>query len=749
MIHSFIRLPESSFLADSYTALRGHFAAPAGGTATLRLVGASWYQVWLDGQWLTEGPYRFVPERPEYEALELSLEPGNHVLSVALNFHGVETRLLQKSDPFLMAELILPDGSSLPISWKARPLEGFRPAVRRINPQLAWCEWCDTRSDPENWQAREFDDGAWSDLGLKREDRPLAPVQLERVRQIPRVPTLLAEGVWTELFGYETDDPPMRFLLRDLAPRDLPPQGVWRRYDLGRVRLSRPRITLDLPPGTVVEMAYAEDLHRGRVAPVINISLGASCNLDHYVSRGGAQEFGPLAPRGGRYLEVHVRAEARSVRWIDALALERCYYGEAQSSFHCSDPLLNEIWSVGHATFRACCEDALTDNPTRERGQWTGDVCSVGMNIAAACYGDLRLLRRGLLQSAQSAKDSGLVAGLCPGGAVYLGSYAAQWVTACVEYHQLTGDVSLLTECLPCAERNLAAFDPFLAEDGLRDGIDWPFIDWGFLKEEGAINLPMNLHLLAAFRSFRTWCGLLGDGRREKEAAEKTERLETILKSHVAVRLQDGFVRLGYHGAALALAANIIPQDRREEGIRYLKAHILDCFPNNPLAPRLSDPDANNSRLITPYFAHYAFKVLIEAGEIGFVLDQYRHCWGWMLQQEPGTLLEVFDTRWSHCHQWSGCPTWQLSRYVLGLWPRRDQGDNAYEFCLRTGNLGMAEGTLPITGTDQGIRIRWERKDAAVEYRVASPTPIEINGVPGMEIPVHIHGEWSARIESA
>ncbi|MFA7343826.1 MAG: hypothetical protein WC003_05935 [Terrimicrobiaceae bacterium] len=71
----------------------------------------------------------------------------------------------------------------------------------------------------------------------------------------------------------------------------------------------------------------------------------------------------------------------------------------------------------------------------------------------------------------------------------------------------------------PRGGRNLAAFDPFLAEDGLRDGIDWPFIDWGFLKEEGAI-------------------------------------------------------------------------------IRYLKAHILDCFPNNPLAPRLSDPDANNSRLI-------------------------------------------------------------------------------------------------------------------------------------------------------
>src|SRR2546429_9850643 len=85
--------------------------------------------------------------------------------------------------------------------------------------------------------------------------------------------------------------------------------------------------------------------------------------------------------------------------------------------------------SLGVATLRACTEDAVIDNPTRERGQWTGDVL-LSMYIAAAAYGDLRLFRRGIQQSAYCAREDGLVAGLCPGGPAYLSTYSARLVTS-------------------------------------------------------------------------------------------------------------------------------------------------------------------------------------------------------------------------------------------------------------------------------------------------------------------------------
>ena len=67
----------------------------------------------------------------------------------------------------------------------------------------------------------------------------------------------------------------------------------------------------------------------------------------------------------------------------------------------CSKRRLNTIWNTGIETYKACSEDALIDNPTRERGQWLGDVGIVGMEIGAVGFSDIGIVRRGLVQSAQ------------------------------------------------------------------------------------------------------------------------------------------------------------------------------------------------------------------------------------------------------------------------------------------------------------------------------------------------------------
>jgi hypothetical protein len=90
------------------------------------------------------------------------------------------------------------------------------------------------------------------------------------------------------------------------------------------------------------------------------------------------------------------------------------------------DALLDRISSVVVETHRACAE--VIASPTSERGQWAGDVVSVGMDIAGVAFSDLRLCRRGLLQYAHCARPDGLVSGMYPGGDIYISMYAAQWV---------------------------------------------------------------------------------------------------------------------------------------------------------------------------------------------------------------------------------------------------------------------------------------------------------------------------------
>jgi alpha-L-rhamnosidase len=345
---------------EYYVAFRGEFQLPAAGEVTFRIFGATWFTGWIDDRYFCEGPARFPAAFPEYQTYVENLGAGRHVLAVQVRFLGAPTRSLMPINPFL-ACVALASGKEVALRWKCQRLAGYVPAVRFINFMLGYVEWCDTREVPE-WRPPAFDDAKWiAPVAVQRPLGPLKPLPSANTRAIPHEIKLLAAGDFVETFGYDRDDPPARFFLRDLAPALLPPQGIWRRYDLGRVRLMRPRFELELPAGTVVEFAYSESLVSGRVNPWITLSTSTSCNLDHYVARGGRQEFFPLTPRGGRFLELHIFAPATLVKFHRESVLERVYYGEAAGALRTGDPLLDKIWSVGVETHRACAEDALTE----------------------------------------------------------------------------------------------------------------------------------------------------------------------------------------------------------------------------------------------------------------------------------------------------------------------------------------------------------------------------------------------------
>lgn len=433
----------------------------------------------------------------------------------------------------------------------------------------------------------------------------------------------------------------------------------------------------------------------------------------------------PFTPKGGRFLEVHIKSD-QPVKFLKEGFLERTYFAEPIGTFECGDPLLNRIWRTGVETVRACSEDAFVDCPTRERGQWTGDVASVATDIAAVAYSDLALSRRALVQAAQAARSDGLVAGVGPGDPGYLSTYAAQWVTACMHYWELTGDKSLLQELLPAARRNLGAFLAQFSKEGVSDNLGWAFVDWGYVRNSGPSDMALNMHWLRAVRDMARW-----EQEFDHDAARQTSHIVHDLTVTIERWLKDqiarpgGWSNVGYHRAALALLTDLVEPDQKKACIEYIKSHLLRCFPNDPTAPRLSDPSVSNDRIMTPFFAHFSFSALLEAGEIDFVLGQYRKCWGWALGGGRTTWLEVFDTRWSHCHEWSGAPTWQLSRYVLGLQPRLDLSPNTYELNIQPGSLKSVSGIVP-TPDGNAIRVSWKRQGNTIKLTIDSPDAITV-----------------------
>ena len=297
---------------DSHVAYRGTFNLDEPAEVEFRLLGASWFTAWIDGELLAEGPLRFTKAYPEWDDAGVALPAGRHVLALQAQYHGVDTGLMKSIPPFVACDAEV-GGKPVEIAWKCLRLDAYASQIRRTSPIFGWAEFCDTRKLPLGWLQQEFDEGAWEDAapcdpGI---GEPAAP-RIASVRRCPIELRHAAEGRFSEEFGYEDSDPPVRFFLRDLKPETHDPQGVWRRYDLGLTRLGRPRFKLDLPEGAVVEFGYSEILRHGRVGPWMTLA-GSSCYIDRYTARGGVQEFMPMTPKGLRYLEIHVCAEPTKV----------------------------------------------------------------------------------------------------------------------------------------------------------------------------------------------------------------------------------------------------------------------------------------------------------------------------------------------------------------------------------------------------------------------------------------------------
>ncbi|QRW21252.1 alpha-L-rhamnosidase [Rhizoctonia solani] len=84
-----------------------------------------------------------------------------------------------------------------------------------------------------------------------------------------------------------------------------------------------------------------------------------------------------------------------------------------------------------------------------------------------------------------------------------------------------------------------------------------------------------------------------------------------------------------------------------------------------------------------------------------------------------GTTGEPYIPNYSsQAHGWGSAPTWQLSRYVLGVSPAVP-GYSTWSFAPRTANLKYANGRVPTPwGT---IVASWETTGSGIDMRISAP----------------------------
>ncbi|RKY74549.1 MAG: hypothetical protein DRQ14_01630 [Candidatus Latescibacterota bacterium] len=230
--------------------------------------------------------------------------------------------------------------------------------------------------------------------------------------------------------------------------------------DFGREVVGFPRISLEAPEGTVVDLGYGDELEGGRLVPPEGKHYA-----DRYVCREGVQEWETFGRRAFRYVQLTFRRATGPVRLGEVGVNLTGYPVRELGSFVCSDELLNRIWEVGRYTVKLCMYDAYESDPLTHIQRPEDTRTEALVNYYA--FGDYKLISRTLRQFARSQGEDGMLREAYPSAVPFPSSprASALWTISLWEYVLYSGDSELARELLPCLERALEGMERYEGDD--------------------------------------------------------------------------------------------------------------------------------------------------------------------------------------------------------------------------------------------------------------------------------------------
>eukprot|EP00041_Stephanoeca_diplocostata_P036616 m.1343431 g.1343431 ORF g.1343431 m.1343431 type:complete len:299 (-) comp24901_c1_seq31:2074-2970(-) len=256
-MESYLWLSGSGVDTDVHAAFRFTFSTEnPNEKLSIHHLGISWYNVYVDGNYVAEGPTRFIGNTPYYDETEITIPTaGKHVVAVHAHSCGEQTRILLKTPPLVWVgiynaakELVKIDSS------KCYNLSSavYQSQWKRMSVLLGWMENATLSKLTATWMLPTFDDSTWaSPVAAAAASTLQPPVRLSLTASgassVAGPVTEMDTGTLWETYGYANDDPHARLILRKLVRATRadgvvtagnaidygPPQGKFWRYDAG------------------------------------------------------------------------------------------------------------------------------------------------------------------------------------------------------------------------------------------------------------------------------------------------------------------------------------------------------------------------------------------------------------------------------------------------------------------------------------------------------------------------------------
>lgn len=495
------------------------------------------------------------------------------------------------------------------------------------------------------------------------------------------------------------------------------PDGFAIELDMGAMQLLKPEIDIEGVKGALVDFAFSEYLNgEGRVklfpSHEYHSAARAKCSGDRLV-------WQLMQPHGFRYMVLTVRNPSGDVKLNRIGCRSAEYPVDEIGAFNCSDPLLNEIWSMCKRTEMTDMEDAYIDCPGRERGMYIRDTI-IQYHNNLALFGDHKLMRRCLELYGMSGAPDGKFRACYPFEKDYtISDFSLNTLEGFWAYVQQTGDISVAHDCWDAIKANLKWFHDLSdeREDGLLDA-EWHLKRGkesryhGFhgdnqsnMRRDG-INSTFSTMYLLALQSAAKLADRLNDTatavdcrRRYKHVKDSVNRLcwdeqtgsyaDTIEKKIFSPQAAASAIRAGVPDAGQLRALR-----------KFMEKTVAHLFPNG------KTPDGGP--VVSPHFCFYLFDALYRLDLPELAESLIREGWSWMMTIGTKTCTEFFSRNGSWCHAWAASPAYYLSKHALGVQIPDDPKQNEVEIRVQSG-LQQAEGTWPHPAGP--IHVKWHMEN--------------------------------------
>lgn len=609
---------------------RRRFFANCFEKAVLRITADDYFMLYINGKFVLQGPPPGYPQRyyyMEYDVTEY-MHQGENLFAIHAYYQGLCNRVWVSGDgrQCVWCELYL-DGKLCLVSdesWRVCNHNGY--SVRACTGyDTTFCENYNSAVPEIRFPCMDYDDSDWEFASIFENadyilvKSPLLPLDVEY-----RLP---------------------------LSRRDDKGKIT---VDFGREMVGSVEIVAYGARGDELTLRYGEELD---ASGAVRYQLRCNCVYEEgWLLSGERDTFQALDYKAFRYAEI---SYPEDVVIEDIRFRVRHYPLSLKSVYHTENKRLQAVLELCENTIRYGVQECFVDCPTREKGQYLGDLCISGRAYTALTH-DTAPLKKALEDFCSSSLICKGLMAVAPASYMQeIADYSLLFPALVLWIYTIDNDWDFVKRMASTLSEIVEYFLKYTDESGLLDCVDekWNLVDWPENCRDGysfALTQPAQKGRHNVLNAF--WIGFL----------QATERIYKLCEKNFEIdikRVEDSFMEAFYKEETGLFC------DCGDKVHSSYHANVLPLLfgigkhKDSTLKDRLVDFICKKGlRAGSVYFSYFALAALVECGEYdkAVTLATADSAWMTMLKEGASTTFEAWskEEKWntSLFHPWAVAP---------------------------------------------------------------------------------------------